>query len=305
MVVLVDGVEYQLVRAENEHSLEEAIQANHTYIFGRDSLYFNLKRKMKSTAGIATIPDGYVITFDPKPRWCIVEVELSSHPLYDHVVAQLTKFNRGIENAGVRRQIVDHLYEAVKNDIVLEAQVKRRIKSGEIYKFISDVVSEDPIITIIIDEETDELNEALRDIRGDRRVVEFRTYQRVGVSESVHAYVFSPIVKRARSAAEQRPMNVPANPRAAERQTRHRGVLPPGLILQNIYKGKEFRAEVTDGGQIRFSDQLYNSPSAAAVAAIRSTGSSRETEDGWHWWKFVDRLSGEEKLIDALRHEHS
>ena len=210
MVVLVDGVEYRLIRPDNEQALEDAVKLNHTYIFGHDSLYFDLKRKMKSTAGVATIPDGYVILFDPKPRWCIVEVELSSHPLYDHVVAQLTKFNRAIENTGTRRQIIEHLYEAIRSDIVLEAQVKQRIKSGEIYKFVSDVISEDPIIVIVIDEETGEVGEALRDIGGDKRVVEFRTYQRAGVTDSVYAYVFTPPVERTRSREEHRTIGAQA-----------------------------------------------------------------------------------------------
>jgi hypothetical protein len=175
VVVLVDGVEYRLTRPENEKALEDAIRANHRHVFGSDSLYFDLKRKMRSRAGVATIPDAYVIVFDPKPRWCIVEVELSSHPLYDHIVAQLTKFNRGIENTGTRRQVIDYLYEAIRADAVLEAQVRQKIKSGEIYKFVSDVVSVDPIIVVVIDEKTGELEEALRDIRGEKRVVEFRT----------------------------------------------------------------------------------------------------------------------------------
>ncbi len=305
MVVLVDGVEYQLAQPENEQALEDAVKANYRYVFGQDSLYFDLKRKMRSTAGVATIPDGYVILFDPKPRWCIVEVELSSHPLYDHIVAQLTKFNRGIENSGARRQIVDSLYEAIKSDIVLEAQMKSRIKSGEIYKFISDVVSEDPIIAIIIDAETGELGEALTDIRGDKRVVEFRTYRRAGISDCVHAYVFNPIVKIVCTPKETTRPTIPRDPRPRNGKTERPAGLSRGLILRNTYKGKEFTAEVIEGGQILFDGQIYKSPSAAAVAAIRTTGSPRETEDGWRWWKFLDQQSGEVKLIDELRREHS
>lgn len=300
MVVLVDGVEYRLTRPENEKALEAAIRANHCHIFGSDSLYFDLKRKMRSRAGVATIPDGYVIAFDPKPRWYIVEVELSSHPLYDHIVAQLTKFNRGIENTATRRQIIDYLYEAIKANAVLEAQVRQKIRSGEIYKFVSDVVSGDPVIVIAIDEKTGELEEALRDIRGEKRVVEFRTYQRAGVHDAIHAYAFNPVVKAQGLGKEAtRASSVAVSPKPG-RQTHGRASLPTGLRLHNTYKGQEFHAEVIQGGQIRFNGQVYRSPSAAAVAAIQSTGSPRETEDGWRWWKYVDQRIGETKLIDAL-----
>jgi len=193
MVVLIDGVEYWHTRPATEEILEDAVRTNYRHIFGITSLYFDVKRKLRSRAGVASIPDGYAILFDPRPKWYIVEVELASHPVYDHVVSQLTKFNRAVENTSQRREIVEFLYGAITDDPVVVAQVKQRIKSGEIYKFVSDVVSADPIIVIIIDEQTDELAEALKDIRGDKKVVEFETYQRVGVSDPVRAYVFDPV----------------------------------------------------------------------------------------------------------------
>ena len=52
---------------------------------------------------------------------------------------------------------------------------------------------------------------------------------------------------------------------------------------------------------IVFNGKIYNSLSKAAVAAIQSTGSKRETENGWTWWKFIDPGTGEEKLADLLR----
>lgn len=195
MNILIDGVTYRLVTPKDEAAIEKSIQGNSHHIFGENSFYFDVKKVIRSKSGIASIPDGYAILFEPKPRWCIIEVELASHPLYDHVIPQLSKFNRGIADTQTRKKLADVLYEAFNNDDVLKAQLKQQLKTGEIYKFISDLVSEDPLIVVAIDQVTQELHEALSDIRGDVRVLEFRTFRREGISDEVNAYVFEPIVE--------------------------------------------------------------------------------------------------------------
>lgn len=195
MIVLIDGVRYRLVIPDNEAALEEAIKSNFQHIFGPDSFYLDVKKLIKSKAGIASIPDGYVILFEPKARWCILEVELASHSIYDHIVPQLTRFNRGIENSSSRKKLVDMFYSIINEDEVLKAKLKQQIQTGEIYKFISDLILENPLIVVAIDQRTDELEEALRDIRGDVRVLEFQIFQREGIKDQINAYVFEPIVK--------------------------------------------------------------------------------------------------------------
>ena len=195
MIVLIDGVRYRLVTPDNEDDLEKAIKSNYKHIFGSDSFYFDVKKLIKSKAGVASIPDGYVIFFEPKARWCILEVELASHSIYDHLVPQLTKFNRGVENSISRRKIVEILYTVINENEILKARLKQKIKTGEIYKFISDLISENFLIVVAIDRRTDELEEALRDIRGEVKSVEFRTFQREGISDRIHAYMFEPIFK--------------------------------------------------------------------------------------------------------------
>jgi hypothetical protein len=85
--------------------------------------------------------------------------------------------------------------------------------------------------------------------------------------------------------------------------TKGRATLPEGLKLAATYKGKAFYAEVIFGQWISFSGQVYYSPSAAAVAAIRITGSRRETQDGWLFWTYEDPQTGRAKVIDELRKE--
>jgi hypothetical protein len=194
MIVLIDGVKYHLLIPEKESYLEKHIEENYEAIFGKDSIYFP-KKKIKSKAGIGTIPDAFLITFGPQLKWSIVEVELSSHPVYNHVFPQLTKFRRAIEDASTRRHLTEFFYDFIKSDIILEAKFKQQIGSGEIYKAISDMVAEKPRIIIAIDEKTEELEEALIDFGGEVEVVEFQVFRREGISEEVNAYLFEPAFK--------------------------------------------------------------------------------------------------------------
>ena len=296
MIVLIDGVRYQLITPKSEDWFEKAIQSNCEHIFGLDSFYFDIKKMIRSKAGVASIPDGYVIFFNPKPRWAVVEVELASHPIYNHLIPQLTKFNRGIEDNTTRRQLVDVLYRTFDEDEVLRARLKQKIKTGEVYKFISDLVSEEPLIVIVIDQKTEELVEALRDIRGDVQVVEFKTFQREGVSDDVNAYMYEPLFRT----SQQPKVEVGPKP-VTPVSPQKKGELPAGLKLRNVYKGIEFTAEVLEGGKVRFEGTTYKSLNMATIAAIQSTGSPRKTESAWRWWNFIHPETGEEKSLLTLR----
>ena len=194
MVILIDGVKYILKNPNSEDDLEKIVEKNYKYIFGDNSFYFNFKRKVKSKSGIGSIPDGYLIIFNNTPEWYIIEVELASHPLYDHIIPQLTKFNRAIEEISTKKSLIDMFYDEIKADLVLEANIKNKIGSGEIYKFISDLISVKPKIIIVINERTSELDEVTRDLRGDIKILEFKIFRREGISEEIDAYLFNPVV---------------------------------------------------------------------------------------------------------------
>jgi hypothetical protein len=118
---------------------------------------------------------------------------LASHRIYDHLIPQLSKFNRGIEDSLTRRELIEVFYGIFKKDEVLKARLKQKIKTGEVHEFISELIFQDPLILVIIDEETEDLKEALRSLRVDVKVVEFKTFRREGVSEDVNAFVFEPL----------------------------------------------------------------------------------------------------------------
>lgn len=294
MIILIDGVKYILKNPDNEDDLEKIIEKNYKYIFGEESFYFNFKKKLKSKSGIGSIPDGYLIVFNSTPEWYILEVELASHPLYDHIIPQLTKFNRGIEGVSTKKSLIDMFYDEIKTNPILEARIKEKIGSGEVYKFISDLISDKPSIIIVINERTSELEEAIRDIRGDVKILEFKIFRREGISEEIDAYLFNPVINL-------KNMEKPFELKPISERSNNKSILPVGLKIYKEYKNIRLEAEIIENSKIKFNGKIYNSPSSAAVAAIQSTGSKRSTEDGWRFWKYKDPKTGEEKLLDELR----
>lgn len=297
MIILIDGVKYILKNPDNEDDLEKIIEKNYKYIFGEESFYFNFKKKLKSKSGIGSIPDGYLIVFNSTPEWYILEVELASHPLYDHIIPQLTKFNRGIEGVSTKKSLIDMFYDEIKTNPILEARVKEKIGSGEVYKFISDLISDKPSIIIVINERPSELEEAIRDIRGDVKILEFKIFRREGISEEIDAYLFNPVInlKNMEKSFEPKP------DLTTSERSNNKSILPVGLKIYKEYKNIGLEAEIIENNKIKFNGKIYNSPSSAAVAAIQSTGSKRPTEDGWRFWKYKDPKTGKEELLDELR----
>ena len=80
-------------------------------------------------------------------------------------------------------------------------------------------------------------------------------------------------------------------------RVRHDVYLPAGTLLRHIAKrsGERYDAEVVDGG-IKYQDEIYQSPSKAAIAAA---GNSR---NGWLYWEFLDPMKQQWMLLDTLRH---
>lgn len=71
------------------------------------------------------------------------------------------------------------------------------------------------------------------------------------------------------------------------------GRLPHGAKLRATYKGTQYVAQVRDG-KLYWDGEGFDSPSAAALAVIHSTGTARPTENGWRFWAEV-QLPNEEK----------
>jgi len=194
-MLIIDGVKYKLWTPKDEEGEFHPMIKDHSKeIFGKDSIYFDVKHKLRSSAKIGSIPDAYVICLSKPHTWYIVENELATHRVYDHIVPQISKFISGIENFRSQREVRDVLYQMITRDRILKARVEKKIHPEEIHHFLTSILSNPPKIAIIIDEITGEVKEASKHLRklGDTKVVEFKTFVREG-AESVRAHLFEPL----------------------------------------------------------------------------------------------------------------
>ena len=191
-MLLIDGARYKRwTPKDEEKEFHPMIKEHHKEIFGEDSIYFDVKHVIRSTSGLGSIPDAYVIKLN-SPQWYVIENELATHPIYDHIVNQLTKFINGIENQNARSQIVDILYARINEDTVLKATIKKSIATDDIYHFVHKLVSSPPKIVILIDEKTPEIENACHVFKYATEIIEFKTYVREN-AENVHAHFFEPL----------------------------------------------------------------------------------------------------------------
>jgi len=193
-MLLIDGVRYELWTPPSEDELEQIVNEHAQEIFGENSIYFDRKQRIKSASGIVSIPDGYAIVITPVPNWHVVEIELSSHPPYEHVVPQVDKFINAADYKNTQNEIIQSLYSAIKTDELLRLKIQQIIgRDKEIHEFLTDLISKPPIITIIIEQNTEQLKEALKKYP-QKAVVELQTFTRED-AKTVHAHFFEPLYK--------------------------------------------------------------------------------------------------------------
>lgn len=205
-MLLIDGVKYEEWVPQTEDEFERIVKEHTQEIFGEQSIYLDRKQKLKSLSGIGSIPDGYALILGDMPHWHIVEVELSSHPLDQHIVSQVSRFITGIKNPNTQREIAVAMYamyteytEITRDGFLrelLQLKVKQTIRAEEIYKFLADIISKPPVLTIIIEKDTQVLRETISTLAHPQiKVVEFQTFTRVGAGLAVHAHLFEPLYK--------------------------------------------------------------------------------------------------------------
>ena len=192
-MLIVDGARYKpWTPKDEEKEFHPLVKSNSTEIFGKDTIYFDVKTTLKTASGIGTIPDAYVIGLAEPYEWFVVEDELAAHPIYDHVVKQLSKFINGIENQDTRNQILELLYEEINGDKQLRTIVETKTESTDIYRFLSKLLSKRPRIVVVIDEKTLDLEDACNALKYEPDIVEFKSF----VNEenpAIQAHLFEPL----------------------------------------------------------------------------------------------------------------
>jgi hypothetical protein len=301
-MLLIDGARYELWTPPNEVEFENVFGEHASDIFGSDSKYFDLKHKLASKAGTGSIPDGYVITFGEQPQVHIIELELESHSL-QHIVTQIINISTGISNPSTQQKICNRIEDEISQDDILRVRIEKAIKPKSIHRFLSDCFSNTlPMINIVIDKNSPQLEEALNRINCPHRIIEFQTFTRLG-AESVHAHLFGPLYE----VFTKEPVNAENKTvvRTATKLYEHRitinNLLEKGLVssFQKIfveYKNNKYEAEIQPNGKLKLlhNGKEYDSPSLAATAITNTS------VNGWVFWQVIDK-KGSVSVIDDLR----
>lgn len=188
-MLLHDGKTYLPWVPDSEAKFEEIVNEHVSEIFGPSAEYFNVKTKAVSESGIATIPDGYLVTFeDGVARWFIVEIELSSHPVYEHVVTQASKFKTALQRLENRKRLAEILYKEIKADPERKERLRSKLGDDEIYHFLNDLLSKDPSLLVVIESKTDDLQAAVNALRLDTDIVVFQTFIHESLSDHIHEF---------------------------------------------------------------------------------------------------------------------
>ena len=174
------GATYTLYAYENEAKFESMIVENAEAIFGKDGIYFDIKKMIGKPKKGATIPDGYYLdlTFHNDPRLYLVEVELQNHDVYGHIGEQILRF--GISSDNDKYKIKNCLLDDIGMDSAKKSKLNEFFKNSKydnINELLDKVIYDNkPAAIIIIDQATDELYNVLGQLTMATEVVEAQTY---------------------------------------------------------------------------------------------------------------------------------
>src|SRR5574338_881164 len=169
-VVILDEEVYNLYSYKREEELEKLAVEHTTELFGKNTHFFNVKRKIVSKSGIGSTPDGYLVDLT-SDKFFIIEVELSSHDIVRHVMNQLARFKLAMDNSEARNDLAKFLASTTNN-------VKNGGKISDMY-YLAKIIERGVGIFIIIDSISEQLSEVVEHLAKDRtdvRAIPFETY---------------------------------------------------------------------------------------------------------------------------------
>jgi hypothetical protein len=97
--IMLDGDEYKILEFSSEDDFEDEVKENYQMIFGSNSIYIDLKKKLGNR-----ICDGFVYDKNLN-RLIIVENELCIHDLWGHIIPQIIGFFNAVKTDEVKMKL--------------------------------------------------------------------------------------------------------------------------------------------------------------------------------------------------------
>jgi len=194
ILVTPQGV-FKLYQFDTEKEFEQCVVSQVEMIFGKKCVYLDCKRRIGKQGAKQSIPDAYLIDFSSQrePKLFVVETEIASHDLFQHIGVQVLQFAHSFASAP--RQVKQLLFDEVSRDTkVYDACESYAQQYGlrNVDNMLDHLVNDTFRALIIIDEATDELYKVVKNFRFPVEVIEVETYQGAGGDR---IYRFTPLFK--------------------------------------------------------------------------------------------------------------
>lgn len=166
-VLVSESGKFSLYIYRSENELENLAIGHSNEIFGKNTFYFDVKKKLVSRKGISGIPDGFLIDFENN-KFYIVEIELSAHDIVRHISNQLIRFKVAMNNSIMRMEMAKDFYNKISKE-------RPDINLGCIQKIMDKQFG----IVILIDSVSEQLAEIVSILSQDGTdvlVIPFETY---------------------------------------------------------------------------------------------------------------------------------
>lgn len=195
-ILIKDGAKYfQTDFYGKELEFEKVVFTQYKHLFGENAILFT-KKKIQTATNIGTIPDAFIIDFE-KEKWFIIEVEISNHDVYSHIVPQLTKFSSALNNPQTRKQLTKFFESEIRTDPYKNALLLSNGKT-EVFKTVSEIVDSNPELIIIIEQQHDELTSIFNSLPFKTKINVFKTFTREGLEQGDIIFQIEPVFKERR-----------------------------------------------------------------------------------------------------------
>ncbi len=178
--LLTDTGVYRERPYKHEQELERLAVTHAKEIFTADAFYFDVKQRVTGRYK-PRVTDGLLLDFRDKkrPKFWIVEYELSSHDMESTVAPQIRGFLKALEDEGTLRELGNTIYDLMKSDP--DRRKKFAELSGEdsdLHYVIDKILHEAPGILVVIDDiERHGEWQVLYDISDDLYIIPFLTFE--------------------------------------------------------------------------------------------------------------------------------
>jgi hypothetical protein len=178
------GLLYQEYQYADEAEYEKMIIDNAETIFGKQGIYFNIKKRIGKAKEGAAVPDGYYLDlkFHEDPVLYFVEIELSDHDVYGHIGEQVLRF--AISSEISKHKIKTILLEDINKDTDKLNKINNFITASK-YSNINELLDKlifdkEVAVIIVINEASEQLTRVLSKIKISTDTIEAQSYYSKG-----------------------------------------------------------------------------------------------------------------------------